>query len=131
MTYALPDAPDGLDPHEALELALSLLEWAQGEGVGEPEHVMLAYPVVTTAKDGSIVRTLTSVTVRRPKVRDLRDPKVLNAKSDMALGVELAKRLTGLPDHEFDALDSVDFERIGNVVAGFQSHSPTTGSSVE
>lgn len=125
-TYALPD---GVTPAEALHLALSLLEWAEGEGACDPEHLPLAFPVETKSKAGEVISRLTEVTVRRPKVKDL--SAVANAKSDTALGVALSKRLTGLPDYLFDALDLSDFERIGEVVAGFQRHSPTTGSSVE
>ncbi len=131
-TYALPDSPDGLNPQEALDLALSLLEWAKGEGAGDPTRLRLAFPVVTTSvKDGSVVSTLTEVTIRRPKVGDLTHTSVASAKTEMALGIALAKRLTGLPDHLFDKIDGVDFERIGQVIAGFQRHSPVTGSSAE
>lgn len=61
------------------------------------------------------------VTVRRPKVKDLR--AVSNAaddtKSEVEQGIAIVAILTGLPAEAIDELDAGDFDKISTVVGDF------------
>ncbi len=64
---------------------------------------------------------LTKVTVRRPKVKDLREVSAAadGAKSDMEQGIAIVATLTGLPAEAIDELDAGDFDNISTVVGDF------------
>ena len=68
---------------------------------------------------------LTEVTVRRPKVKDLRalDHLDVNA-NDLTKGIEMAAILTGLTPETIDELDAADFAAISDVIAGFLPKPP-------
>ena len=74
--------------------------------------VALSYPI---SHDG---KTIDEVTVRRPKVRDL---KRIDGKEDMAQTVMLIEILTGLSRALVDDMDTHDFKVIGDIIGGYTS----------
>ena len=125
MSATLPIEAQALTPADALALALDLLGWARANGAGEPATVALAFPL--TIKAGSGTTRIDEVRVRRPKVADA---QAVMGMSEEAAGYALAKRLSGLSSAEFEALDMVDAEAIGEVITGFRRRSPATGLTV-
>jgi len=73
-------------------------------------------------------RKITEVTVRRPKVKDLRalDHLDVNA-NDLTKGIEMAAILTGLTPETVDELDAADFAAISDVIASFLPKPPEQG----
>jgi len=71
---------------------------------------------------------ISEVTVRRPKVKDLRalDHLDVNA-NDLTRGIEMAAILTGLAAETIDELDAADFAAISDVIAGFLPKPPEPG----
>ena len=82
-------------------------------------NVKLAEPIMVGDQK------LTEVTLRRPKVKDLRalDHLDVNA-NDLTRGVEMAAILTGLTPETIDELDAADFAAISDVIAGFLPKPP-------
>ena len=69
---------------------------------------------------------IAEVTVRRPKVKDLRVLDDLGADGDdLARGVAMAAQLTGLPTAAIDEMDASDFAQVSDVIAGFLPKPPT------
>ncbi len=64
---------------------------------------------------------IAEVTVRRPKVKDLRaiEQASQGRQSQLDQGVEMIAQLTGLPREAVDELDAQDFTAISEVIAGF------------
>ena len=65
--------------------------------------------------------TVTEVTVKKPKVKDL---KAMQAALDgvvdqLEQGIVMAATLTGLPRDAIEELDTEDFTAISEVIAGF------------
>ena len=125
MSATLPIEAQELGPQEALAMARDLMAWAHANGAGDPCVVRLEYPI--TVKSAGSSRTIDEVTVRRTRGGDLR--KVVGMSQEDA-GFALIKMLTGLMDHEIDALDGADVEAIGTLITGFRRRSPVTGSIV-
>jgi hypothetical protein len=60
------------------------------------------------------------ITVRRPKVRDLRQIEALRSgSSEIDQGVSMVAVLSGLSPDEIDEMDAGDFARVSEIVAGF------------
>jgi hypothetical protein len=72
----------------------------------------LAYPIVTKT------RTLTEITLRRPRVGDLRAME-LKGGSDTTKMLTLLTRIASLAPDEVDAIDIADLEGLAAIVAGF------------
>ena len=82
-------------------------------------NVKLAEPIMVGDQK------LTEVTLRRPKVKDLRalDHLDVNA-NDLTRGIEMVAILTGLTPETIDELDAADFAAISDVIAGFLPKPP-------
>lgn len=61
---------------------------------------------------------------RRPRAGDL---LATDGLGDFALTVKLIELLAGVPPSAVKAMDAVDFNRAGLIVAGFFESSPATG----
>ena len=85
--------------------------------------VKLTEPLVTSGEK------IAEVTVRPPKVKDLRSLDVHAPDStDLTRGIEMAAILTGLTPETIDELDAADFAAISDVIAGFLPKPPEPGS---
>lgn len=71
--------------------------------------------------------TVAEITVRRPKVADLRE--LDRASGDIARQAVLIGRLCALTPKEVDQLDAGDFTVLGRVVADFLPAAQSTGAS--
>ncbi|MBV5272502.1 MAG: phage tail assembly protein [Lamprocystis purpurea] len=69
--------------------------------------------------------TLSQLTLRRPRVRDLR--LLDEAKGDVGKTAALIGALAGLTPREVDQLDAGDFTRLGLAVADFLPGAQPTG----
>lgn len=68
---------------------------------------------------------IAEVTVRRPKVKDLRTlDNLAPLAGDLSRGIEMAAILTGLTAETIDELDAADFAAISDVIAGFLPKPP-------
>ena len=85
-------------------------------------NIKLGEPIVVGGQK------ITEVTLRRPKVKDLRalDHLDVNA-NDLTRGIEMAAILTGLTPETIDELDAGDFAAISDVIAGFLPKPLETG----
>lgn len=65
-------------------------------------------------------RTIAEVSIRRPKVKDLRTLDQAHGRDagDIGQGIFMASLLTGLPIEAMDELEAADFEAISEVIAG-------------
>ena len=77
--------------------------------------VVLGIPV---SVDGN---TITEISIRRPKVRDLRAlEEVTQGKpSQLDQGAALLSLLAGIPEAAVEEMDATDFARASEVIAGF------------
>jgi len=79
------------------------------------DHVKLAQPL----KVGE--NTITEVTIRRPKVRDLQAMEEARkpGASEIDQAIAIAAMLCGIPLEAVGDLDAADFAAISEVIAGF------------
>ena len=77
--------------------------------------VVLGIPV---SVDGN---TITEITIRRPKVRDLRalEEATQVKSSQLDQGAALLSLLAGIPEAAVEEMDATDFARASEVIAGF------------
>lgn len=83
--------------------------------------IALTYPIQAHGE------TVDALTVRRPRVKDLRT--LDEAKGDIAKTASLIGALCELTPREVDQLDAADFTRLGQAVADFLPGAPATGVS--
>jgi len=71
-------------------------------------------------------RMITEVTIRRPKVRDLRAMEKMREPEGTELdqGIVMAAALCGLPLEAMDEMDAADFAAISEVLGGFLPRVP-------
>ncbi|MFM8745087.1 MAG: phage tail assembly protein [Aestuariivirga sp.] len=71
-------------------------------------------------------RTIAEVTIRRPKVRDLRAMEKARepGASEIDQGIAMAAVLCGLPLEALDEMDAADFASISEVLGGFLPRGP-------
>ncbi|MEJ1939290.1 phage tail assembly protein [Nostoc sp. NIES-2111] len=71
-------------------------------------------------------RMITEVTIRRPKVRDLRAMEKLREPggTDLDQGIAMAAALCNLPLVAMDEMDAEDFAAISEVLGGFLPRTP-------
>jgi hypothetical protein len=71
-------------------------------------------------------RTITEVTIRRPKVRDLRALEKARepGSTELDQGVAMAATLCDLPLEAMDEMDAADFATISEVLGGFLPKPP-------
>lgn len=81
--------------------------------------VRLQYPIQAHGEE------VTELTVRRPRVKDLRAMDA--AAGDVSKTAVLIGGLCALTPKEVDSLDAEDFAALGQVVAGFLSAVQPTG----
>lgn len=90
-------------------------------------NITLRVPV---SVDGN---TITELSIRRPKVRDLRklEQTADATPSQLDQGAALLALLAGIPDAIVEELDATDFARASEVIAGFFDHAkgPATGGA--
>lgn len=75
---------------------------------------------------------IAEVSVRRPKVKDLRAIEAASrGQSQLDQGASMIAQLTGLPVEAVDELDAQDFTAISEVIAGFfpQGRGPQGGGA--
>ncbi len=75
-------------------------------------------------------KTLTEVSIRRPKVKDIRSIDVVKNQGDLQQGLTMASLLTGISIDALDEMDAGDFARVSEVVMSFlpKSQAPQTGA---
>jgi len=84
--------------------------------------IKLTEPLVTGGQK------IAEVTVRPPKVKDLRSLDAHAPDStDLTRGIEMAAILTGLTPAAIDEMDAADFAAISDVIAGFLPKPPEPG----
>ena len=66
-------------------------------------------------------KTIAEVTIRRPKVRDLRAMEKARepGSSEMGQGIVMAATLCDLPLEAMDEMDAADFAAISEAITGF------------
>lgn len=71
------------------------------------------------------------LTVRRPKVKDLRVIEAASRGSQLDQGVVMIAQLTGLPSEAVDELDAQDFTIVSEAIADFfpKAKASATGAS--
>ena len=74
--------------------------------------ITLAYPITTPAGQ------VTSITMRRAKVRDLRRMNDYG-KDEAAQEIGLMAHLSGMTAEDFDELDAVDYRKLQETFRGF------------
>jgi hypothetical protein len=77
--------------------------------------VMLGVPLVVEGE------TITELSIRRPKVRDLRvlEEVTQGKPSQLDQGAALLSLLAGIPEAAVEEMDATDFARASEVIAGF------------
>lgn len=71
-------------------------------------------------------RMVTEVTIRRPKVRDLRALEKIRepGATELDQGIAMAATLCDLPPDAMDEMDAADFVSISEVLGGFLPKAP-------
>ena len=71
-------------------------------------------------------RMITEVTIRRPKVRDLRAMEKMREPEGTELdqGIAMAAALCDLPLEAMDEMDAADFAAVSEVLGGFLPKAP-------
>jgi hypothetical protein len=75
---------------------------------------------------GPTGETVTAITLRRPKAKDMR--AMDNAKGEIGKSLALAGQLSGIPAPLLDNLDGSDFIELSEAVQGFLKPSQATGA---
>jgi len=77
--------------------------------------VVLSVPVTVEGE------TITELSIRRPKVRDLRtlEEATQVKPSQLDQGAALLSLLAGIPEAAVEEMDATDFARASEVIAGF------------
>lgn len=71
-------------------------------------------------------RTITEVTIRRPKVRDLRALEKIRepGATELDQSIAMTATLCDLPPDAMDEMDAADFASISEVLSGFLPKAP-------
>jgi hypothetical protein len=77
------------------------------------EKLKLDHPFTADGK------MLTEVSIRRPKVKDIRSVDKVKGEGDLQQGIVTVSLLTGLSVEALDDMDAGDFARVSEVVGGF------------
>ena len=92
-----------------------------------PITIELAVPMTV---DGNVI---TKLSLRRPKVRDLRalEDATEGKSSQLDQGATLVALLSGLPEEVVEDMDAADFARASEVIGGFfgEGRAPRTGGA--
>ena len=92
-----------------------------------PITIELAVPV---SVDGNVI---TELSLRRPKVRDLRtlEEATQDRSSQLDQGAVLVALLSGIPEDVVEDMDPADFARASEVIGGFfgEVRAPKTGGA--
>lgn len=70
-------------------------------------------------------RKINELTVRRPKVRDIRETETDPDKADIDRGILMTALLTDLPPEAIEEMDAADFMSVSEVVQGFLPGPPS------
>ena len=92
-----------------------------------PITIELAVPF---SVDGTVI---TKLSLRRPKVRDLRalEEATEGKSTQLDQGATLVALLSGLPEEVVEDMDAADFARASEVIGGFfgEARAPRTGGA--
>jgi len=77
------------------------------------EKLKLKVPLTVDGK------TVAEVSIRRPKVKDIRVVESTKGEGDLQQGIVTVSLLTGISVEEIDDMDAGDFARVSEVVGGF------------
>jgi len=88
------------------------------------EKLKLKVPLTVDGK------TVAEVSIRRPKVKDIRVVESTKGEGDLQQGIVTVSLLTGISVEEIDDMDAGDFARVSEVVGGFFDalKAPDTGA---
>jgi hypothetical protein len=89
-------------------------------------HYPLLHPVEFKDAEGKLISTLSTVTLKRPKGKQMRQ---VTAKGGMGVMVELVGLCGGLSTREVDELDGEDLMELVQRVADFLGASLATGKT--
>ena len=95
--------------------------------MSKPISIVLSEPI---AWEG---RKITELSLRRPKVRDLRtmEETATTRPGQLDQGAAMVALLTGLPEGAVEELDAADFTKVSEAIAGFfgKGVAPATGAA--
>lgn len=93
----------------------------------EPVTITLRKPITLEVKTGNgpKIKTVTEITIRPPKGKDLR--RVDRTKSAIATSLDMASWLSGEPTQIIDELEGADLREVLKVVDGFFAAFQETG----
>ena len=94
--------------------------------MSEQVHHTLLHPVEFRDTEGKLISTLSVVTLKRPKGKQMR---AITAKGGMGVMVELVGFCGGLTSREVDELDGEDVFALVSLVADFLGASLPTGKT--
>jgi hypothetical protein len=86
-----------------------------------PVKLQLEDPIVLGDKQ------IHELTIRKPKIGDDEAAEIAAGSVTTSQGIELLARLTGHPPKAIREMDSGDFDRAMEIVAGFRRRSQPTG----
>jgi hypothetical protein len=75
-------------------------------------------------------KVISELSVRRPKVRDLREVEAAGTANmtEFDRAIAMAQRLCDLPDGVVEEMDAADFAALSEIIAGFLAPGPGKGS---
>lgn len=91
------------------------------------EPITLTFTGSSTGIAGDREEKMDSVTIRKPKAKDLRAIDAVTG--DVAKSIALMARLTGLTVATVDEMDVTDFQAIGDIIEGFTQPGRPTGET--
>lgn len=92
---------------------------AEPVSMTEPVTITLRKPVTLEVRtgNGAKTKTVTEITIRPPKGKDLR--RVDRTKSPIAISLDMASTLSGEPSQIIDELEGADLREVLKVVDDF------------
>ena len=83
--------------------------------MSKPINIVLSEPVEWEG------RKITELSLRRPKVRDLRimEEAATTMPGQLDQGAAMVALLTGIPEGAVEELDAADFTKVSEAIAGF------------
>lgn len=104
----------------------TLLDLTEEAPLPESLTITLKHPIEKRGKDsGTVLMSLESLTIRRPKARDM--AALDKVPGDINRMLEMAARLSGEPRVLLDELDTEDFLQVAGAVGRFLPNGLKTG----
>lgn len=95
--------------------------------MSEPIVYALKHPIDIRNKEGEAIETITSLTLVRPKGRQLK--AMDRAEGEVGKTIALVCAIAGLPPSAGDLLDGEDIADLGEILAGFFGGRRPTGGT--